>query len=174
MAAQIQWGISFDHALASFAKRVDTPLVQRTVSLVIEASNSGGNVIDVLTAASDDAREIQMIQAERKGGMQIYVMIIYIAFLVFLGVIGILNVKFMPEVSQAVAAASGVTVGSITFAAFDIQAFRTLFFHAAVIQGLGGGFVAGAMEDGKPVAGLRHGFAMTIIAYVAFRTVLGG
>lgn len=174
MAAQIEWGVSFDNALVSFSKRVNTPLVQRTVSLIIEASNSGGNVIDVLTAASDDAREIQMINSERKGGMQIYVMIIYIAFLVFLGVIAVLNVKFMPEVAKAVAGAEGVTVGSITFAAFDIQGFRTLFFHAAIIQGLGGGFVAGAMEDGKPVAGLKHAFAMTVIAYVAFRFFLGG
>ncbi|MDX1611534.1 MAG: type II secretion system F family protein, partial [Candidatus Thermoplasmatota archaeon] len=174
MAAQIEWGVSFEQALTSFAQRVETPLVKRTTSLIIEAQSSGGNVIDVLTAASDDAREIQMIHAERKGGMQIYVMIIYIAFLVFLGVIAILNVKFMPEVANAVAGASGVTVGSITFAEFDIQAFRTLFFHAAVIQGLGGGFVAGAMEEGKPVAGLKHAFAMVIIAYVAFRFLLGG
>ncbi len=174
MAAQIEWGVSFEDALESFAERVDTPLVNRTVSLVNEASKSGGDVMDVLTAAADDAREIQMIDAERKGGMQIYVMIIYIAFFVFLGVIAILNVKFMPEVSKAVAGAEGVSIGSVTFKEFDMQMFRTLFFHASVIQGLGGGFVAGSMEEGKPVAGLKHAFAMTIIAYVVFRFLLGG
>ncbi|PSG97174.1 hypothetical protein BRD56_06870 [Thermoplasmatales archaeon SW_10_69_26] len=174
MAAQIEWGVSFEDALQSFAQRVDTPLVQRTVSLVIEASTAGGNVKDVLEAAAEDAREIQMIHSERRSGMQIYVMIIYIAFAVFLGVIGVLNVKFMPEVAKAVAGAEGVSVGSITFEEFDIQTFQTLFFHAAIIQGLGGGFVAGSMQDGKPVAGLKHAFAMTMIAYVTFRLFLGG
>jgi flagellar protein FlaJ len=174
MAAQIEWGVSFDEALKSFAKRVDTPLVQRTVSLVIEASNAGGNVKDVLDAAAEDAREIQMIHSERRSGMQIYVMIIYIAFAVFLGVIGVLNVKFMPEVAKAVSGAEGVSVGSVTFEEFDIQTFQTIFFHAAIIQGLGGGFVAGSMQEGKPVAGLKHAFAMTIIAYITFRLFLGG
>ncbi len=174
MAAQIEWGVSFDRALSSFAERVETPLVQRTASLVIEASNSGGDVIDVLEAASEDAREIKQIEHERRSGMQIYVMIIYIAFLVFLGVIGVLNVKFMPEVADAVSGASGVSVGSIEFEEFDMQTFRTLFFHAAVVQGLGGGFVAGSMEEGSPSAGLKHAFAMTMLAYVAFRFLLGG
>jgi flagellar protein FlaJ len=174
MAAQIEWGVSFDRALKSFAERVDTPLVQRSVSLVIEASNSGGDVMDVLQAAAEDAREIQQIKHERKSGMQIYVMIIYIAFLVFIGVIGVLNVKFMPEVARAVGEAEGVSVGSITFEDFDMQTFQTLFFHAAVIQGLGGGFVAGSMEEGRPSAGLKHAFAMTMMAYLAFRLLLGG
>ncbi len=173
MAAQIEWGVSFERALTSFAERVDTPLVQRTVSLVIEASNSGGEVMEVLEAAAEDAREIQQIEHERQSGMQIYVMIIYIAFLVFIGVIAILNTKFMPEVAKAVSGASGVSVGSITFEEFDMQVFQTLFFHAAIIQGLGGGFVAGSMEEGRPAAGLKHAFAMTMGAYLVFRFMLG-
>jgi flagellar protein FlaJ len=174
MAAQIEWGISFDDALRGFAERVDTPLVQRSVSLVIEASQSGGNVQDVLEAAAEDARQIQMIHSERRSGMQIYVMIIYIAFAVFLGVIGVLNVKFMPEVAKAVSGAEGVSIGSISFQEFDIQTYRTIFFHAAIVQGLGGGFVAGSMQEGKPVAGLKHAFIMTIIGYLVFRLLLGG
>lgn len=173
MAIQIEWGVSFSDALQRFANRVKTPLIGRTVSLVIEASNSGGNVVDVLTAAADDAREIQQIVKERKQSMSIYVMIIYIAFAVFVGVIAVLNAQFIPEVAKAVEKADGVSIGGLRFKAFDVEDFKTLFFHAAVIQGFGGGIVGGIMSGGRPINGLRHSFIMVLSAWVLFRLVIG-
>ncbi len=176
MAAQLEWGVSFTDALARFSERVDTPLIGRTTNLIVEASNAGGNVVDVLTAAADDSREIQQILKERRDSMSIYVMIIYVAFLVFIGVIGILNAQFIPEISKAVTEAyeqGARSVGGLVFAPVDEQAFRTLFFHAAIIQGFGGGLVAGVMSGGKPVEGLKHAFLMISIAYVIFRFFLG-
>jgi flagellar protein FlaJ len=173
MAAQIQWGVSFSSALERFAARVNTPLIRRTVSLVIQASNAGGNVVDVLTAAADDAREIQQIVKERKQSMSIYLMIIYIAFAVFVGVIAVLNAQFIPEVSKAVSKADGVSIGGLHFKKFDQDHFKTLFFHAAIIQGFGGGIVGGVMSGGKPVQGLRHSFILVLCAWVLFRLLIG-
>ncbi|MHB8603873.1 MAG: type II secretion system F family protein, partial [Thermoplasmatota archaeon] len=173
MAAQIEWGVSFTDAFERFGKRVKTPLIERTVALVVQAANAGGNVVDVLTAAADDAREIQQILKERKGSMSIYVMVIYVSFFVFMGVIGVLNAQFIPEVSKAVSKAAGVSIGGLHFTKIDDQAFKTLFFHAAIVQGFGGGLVAGVMEGGKPVSGLKHAFIMIAIAYVAFRFLIG-
>ena len=173
MAAQIEWGVSFSDALLRFSSRVNTPLIGRTVSLVIEASNAGGNVVDVLTAAADDAREIQQIVKERKQSMSIYVMIINIAFAVFIGVIAVLNAQFIPEVAKAVSKADGVSIGGLNFRAFDEDDFKILFFHAAVIQGLGGGLVGGVMSGGKLIHGLRHSFILIVIAWVLFRLVIG-
>lgn len=172
MAAQIEWGVSFSDALDRFAKRVRTPLIERTVSLVIQASSAGGNVVDVLTAAADDAREIQQIVKERRQQMSIYVMIIYIAFAVFVGVIAVLNAQFIPEVAKAVEKADGVSIGGLNFKKFDQEDFKILFFHAAVIQGLGGGIVGGVMSQGKMVHGLRHSFILVGIAWVLFRLVI--
>ncbi|HUR69063.1 MAG TPA: type II secretion system F family protein [Candidatus Thermoplasmatota archaeon] len=173
MAAQIEWGVSFSDALERFAKRVDTPLIERTVSLIIQASSAGGNVVDVLTAAADDAREIQQIVKERKQQMSIYTMIIYIAFAVFIGVIAVLNAQFIPEVAKAVSKADGVSIGGLNFKKFDEDDFKILFFHAAIIQGLGGGIVGGVMAGGKPIHGLRHSFILVVIAWVLFRLIIG-
>jgi archaeal flagellar protein FlaJ len=173
MANQIEWGVSFSDSLQRFSKRVRTPLIERTVSLVVEASNSGGNVVDVLTAAADDAREIQQIVKERKQSMSIYVMIIYIAFAVFVGVIAVLNAQFIPEVAKAVEKADGVSIGGLNFRKFNEEDFKTVFFHAAVIQGFGGGIVGGIMGGGKPIHGLRHSFILVLAAWVLFRVVIG-
>jgi flagellar protein FlaJ len=172
MASQITWGVSFVEALRLFGERVRTPLIGRSVSLIIEASNSGGNVVEILKAAADDAREIKQIQAERKQNMGIYVIIIYLAFMVFIAVIEIMYSQFIPQIHKAVSGASGASVGGMTFTPFDIETYKTLFFHAALIQGVGGGLISGVMEEGKAIMGLRHAFIMVIIAYLAFRFVV--
>lgn len=174
MAAQIEWGVSFNEALTRFGNRVKTPMVGRASSLIVQANEAGGNVVDVLTAAANDSREIQLLLRERRTSMSIYVMIIYVSFFVFLAVIWILTAQFVPEVAKAVRGASGATVGGLTFRAFDVQAFNDVFFHGALVQGLGGGLVAGVMEEGRPIAGLKHAFIMIVISYVIFRFFIGG
>src|SRR5581483_1034192 len=82
MSAQVEWGISFTDALERFAERVRTPLIVRTVSLVTEAARAGGSVVDILNAASSDAREIQQILDDRRRQMGIYSVIIYVSFFV--------------------------------------------------------------------------------------------
>ena len=96
LLVQISWGSSVENALESFAKRVNTKLIKRTIYLIIEASRSGGNVADVLDAASKDARELKLIDAERRAGMLSYVAVVYVRMVVFLMVIVILCKSLIP------------------------------------------------------------------------------
>jgi flagellar protein FlaJ len=173
MSAQVEWGVSFTESLQRFAKRVGTPLIERTVALIVEASKAGGNVIDILTAASDDAREIKQILEERKRQMGIYGIIIYIAFFVFLIVVFILAAQFLPAFDAAAGKSTGAQVGGASIAAFDVDAFSTIFFHAALVQGIGGGLVSGIMQEGHPINGLKHSVIMTIVAWITFRLLIG-
>lgn len=172
MASQVEWGVSFNEALQRFALRTRTPLIERTVSLVCEAASSGGNVVEILSAASEDAREIKNIMVERKQHMSVYSMIIYIAFGVFLVVIGVLNSQFIPELAAAAGDAAGESVGGLRFGNIDVPTYQRIFWHAAIAQGIGGGLVAGVMTDGHPFSGLRHSVIMTAVAYVVFRFLI--
>lgn len=172
MSNQVEWGISFTDSLERFQQRVKTPLISRIVSLVTEASRAGGSVVDILTAAATDAQEIQQILEERRRQMGIYSVIIYVAYLVFLVVIFVLANQFLPSFQEAVKGASGQQVGGFQFAAFNVSTYVRIFWHAALIQGIGGGLVAGLMTEGHPVGGLKHSFAMVIISWVFFRGFL--
>jgi flagellar protein FlaJ len=97
IAREISWGSSVDNALNNFAKRVNTKLIIRTVSLIIEASRSGGNVADVLDAASKDTREMKLIESERKAGMMAYIAVIYVGFGVFLLIVLVLCKGLLPN-----------------------------------------------------------------------------
>lgn len=182
MADQLSWNVSFEEALERFGDRVDTPLVQRATTLIIEASRSGGHVIDVLDAAATDAREIKTLENERRLTMTLYTVVIYIAFFVFLGVAAVLYGQFIPEVlasTQDVAGQGGVgsqasgAIGNIGTSDLVLSDYRTFFFIASISQGIGNGILAGLMETGKALNGLRHAFWMTAVTLVVFAFFLG-
>lgn len=172
MAAQVEWGVEFGDALRRFAERVNTPLIDRTVSLVVEAQRSGGNVVDVLTAASTDAREIKQIIAERNEQMSMYQVVVFIAFFVFIAVVLVLSAQFIPAFKDAVGGVEGQQVGGLQFRDFDPEDFNTLFFHAALIQAIGGGLVGGVLTKGDPLAGFMPTTFMVIASWLSFRVIL--
>jgi flagellar protein FlaJ len=52
--------------------------------------------------------------------------------------------------------------------AFDVNVFNRLFFHAAVMQGVCSGLIAGVMGEGSVLAGLKHSIIMLTMAYLLF------
>ena len=175
MSAQVEWGVAFDEALQRFADRIGSPLIHRITQLVIEAQHSGGSVVDVLAAASDDAREIQQIVQGRNQQMSAYSMVIYIAFFVFLAVVLVLQMQFIPAFKTAVdsAQASGARpVGGLQFRKFDPEDFNTAFFHAGIAQAIGGGLVGGVLTKGNPIRGMSSIVVMLACSWLAFRVLV--
>ncbi len=170
MAIQISWGVSFTDSLKRFGSRIKTPLVQRTTSLVVKASEAGGKISDVIDAASKNVREIKILQAERKMEMQMYLLIIYVAFFVFLAVIVILSATFLPEFAKATESTS--SVGGISFGSVSLKEYKFIYICTALVQAVGNGIVAGILGEGRVAAGLRHGTIMVIVTYILFRVIL--
>ena len=173
MAHQLSWGTPFPEALALFSERVGTPLVTRAVSLIVKATRAGGNVKDVLAAAARDSRELKALEADRRLGMALYVIVIYVAFGVFLAVTAALQGLLIPSVIQSTqglegAAAGALAVGSkLTKSDFDL-----IFFGIGIVQALGSGLVAGAMSEGNMAAGLKHSAIMVAISALVLGVLL--
>lgn len=173
MAAQIEWGVPATKALRLFAARVNTPLVNRCVSIIVKASEAGGDVADVLTAVSNDAKESRMLLKERRVQMSIYVAIVYVAFFVFMATILIMNYVFLPEMLRAGAPqASGATAGSTMIQISSIKTIQDIYIYALIIHAAGDGILAGVIDTGKISNGLRHSFIMVLVAYMLFRVIL--
>ena len=173
IARQISWGSSVENALTAFAKRVNTKLIKRTISLIIETSRSGGNVADVLEAASRDAREIKLIESERRASMMSYVAVIYVGMGVFLLILVVLCTGFLPAMVGT--GAQGLHQTAMQKSDLMTQGDVTqLFFLAALIQSGLMGIVAGVFEEGNPVFGVKHTFIMLLIVWLIFKLVVGG
>ena len=171
IAQQISWGSSVDEAMASFASRVHTKLIRRTISLIIEASRSGGNVADVLDAASRDAREIRLLEMERRASMLSYVAVIYVGMVVFLAIIAILSGTLIP----AMTATSTTGMATVVKGSGGITKDHVVpvFFLATLIQGAGMGIVTGVFEEGNVVSGVKHVFIMVLITWIVFKFFVG-
>jgi len=177
MAAQIGWGISATEALKLFSERVQTPLVRRTCGIIIKAANAGGNVADILTLVSTDIKESQLTRAEKELNMKAYMIVIYVAFFVFLATVLILNAVFIPQIQNAGGKSSGaeggISSGATTVNAALIPQVRFIYMASALVHGLGDGITAGILENGQLGNGLKHSFVMVLLAYLMLRFMLG-
>lgn len=172
ISQQVSWGGSVTEALESFAQRVNTKSIRRTITLIIEASNSGGNVADVLDVAAKDAREIKMLEAERRTNMASYVVVIYVGMFVFLAIVLILCTSFIPamvggEGSQGM---QGVMGGGSTTSQKEIS---NMFYLACLVQAFGSALVAGVFEDGRYTSSVKHIFIMVFSTWIMFKLLLG-
>lgn len=165
---EMSWGVNFVEALYRFGQGLGTKLADRSVDLIAKASKAGGDVSEVLRAAAKDTFEVVNLQTERSNNMLIYVIIVLVSFAVFLFVIAILVSSFLSTMATAGAAAA--SSGAQGFMGkIDIFIYKRLFSHAAMLQGLFSGMVAGQMGEGRFVAGLKYSAIMLIIAWVTFR-----
>ena len=174
MADQLSWNVSFHEALERFGARVETPLVQRAVNLILQADRSGGSTTDVLLAAARDAREIKNLENERRQTMSLYTIVVYITFFVFLSVAATLYGQFAPAIVESTRAVQGSTLqandlGQSTLSLADYQLF---YFVAAIVQAVGDGVVGGLLGSGRASLGLRHAFIMVLATYVTFILLL--
>jgi flagellar protein FlaJ len=160
---QMSWGMSFEEALLTFRKRVDTVLVQRTVPMIIEASRSGGHVEKVFDPMGKFIQTTLLLDKERRTQTRPYIAIIYVAFFVFLFTIILLFKSFFVSIEQL------PTLGTAMIATEDM---RLMFFHMTAIQGFFGGLIAGKMGEGTINAGLKHCLVLMICGYVAIKLFL--
>lgn len=178
MADQVSWGVLFNDALAQFAQRVKTALVQRSTYLIIEASRTGGSVAEILKAAAKDAYEIKGLESERKTTMTTYLIVIYVVYFVFLAVISVLALQFIPQViaaNDAVANSTALSGGNINIGGtpFTQESINFSYFMAGMVQSIGNGLVGGVLSEGRVSAGLRHVAIMSLMTWIVFRLLVG-
>ena len=176
MAAQISWGVPTSQALRNFAKRIDTPLVNRVVAIIIKANDAGGNVADVLTLVSQDAKEVHLSEDEQRIAMTSYLAVIYISFAVFIVVIIILNTQFLAQMAEAGAhlEGQGGGGGGAEIRTENIPVIGFIFTLAVFAHAIGDGIVAGVLQTGKVASGMQHSFVLTLMGFFALRVLYGG
>lgn len=171
ISRQISWGSSVEDALRAFSRRINTKLVKRTISLIIEASRSGGNVADVLDAASKNARELKLIDSERRTNMMAYVAVVYVGMMVFLLIIVILSKTLIPNMLGTKMSGDIGMGGSSNISPSKVT---LMFFTANLVQSGFMGIVTGVFEEGNVISGVKHVFIMLLITWVVFKFIVMG
>ncbi|GAB3694005.1 type II secretion system F family protein [Halorubrum pallidum] len=174
----IDWGADVATALWRLERRVRSPMVSRAITLVTNAMYASGDIGPVLRIAADEARATWSLRRERRQVMLTYLVVIYVSFFVFLGIIAALSVSFIPAVEAAAVPSGGADAGGglpggpsgITDGLGDIDgfAYEQLFFHAAAVQAVCSGLVAGQLGEGSVRDGVKHVVVLLALTLVAF------
>ncbi|MFW5918372.1 MAG: secretion system protein, partial [Haloferacaceae archaeon] len=104
---------------------------------------------------------------------------IYVAFLVFLGIIIALVVAFIPavEAADSVGMSDPQLQGTMSTGLFsgigdvDTEAYALLFSHVAAIQAVCTGLIAGQLGEGGVHDGAKHATILLALAYVVFSLI---
>jgi len=137
----------------------------------------------VLRIAANEAKATRRLERDRRNELLTYVVVIYIAFFVFLAIIVALDTIFIPNIPVAEAAAAtadgsqaaadeAISTGpfseSTQLTQADKDRYSLVFFHTGLVQTVCSGLVAGQMGDGTVKAGVKHAAVMLTIAYGLF------
>lgn len=160
--AMLTWGIPYDDALEAMGRRVGTPLMRRTVTILNEVGKSGGHLYEILDGVHAHVREIHDLEKERKRQISPYVAIIYAADGVYLFVVLILFTTFFAQLKGL--AQSGTPFGS----GINPEVFYVWFFHMSIVEAVIGGFMCGKMSAGSSSAGMLHVLILLAISLVLF------
>ena len=113
LANQIEWGISIRQALTSLGKDTKNLTIQRAVAIVIQAEQSGGRMDDVLESVTKSIQSIKELKDERKSNIFSQTVEGYIVFYIFVIIMLVLQVKFLPKIQEMSASISGTGVGGL-------------------------------------------------------------
>lgn len=179
LANQLEWAIPFHKAFIRMADETGNKLIQRSVLAVVEAEQYGGNIEDVLNSITESLIQIKKIRAQRESSIHSQVVQNYIIFLIFLGVLVIIqnllvpyiigmgvNELGMPIISTDRIASAPVKVSvRIDFSSPALflttlgqwfLSLRGIFLMLAIIQSVFAGLVIGKLAEANFRAGVKH------------------
>jgi len=176
LANQIEWGIPTAKALETFALDTKNKVVKRSVSIITEAEQSGGNISDILTSVVDSVINIKKMKEERKSSVYSQIVQGYIIFYVFIAIMLILQLWLFPKLTNIeTASALKSGIGGIGGIALGTKAFNldTTFFSLIMIQGFFAGIMIGKFSEGTLKTGLLHSLIMIVSAALIITTIKG-
>ena len=174
----IKWGSDVETALKRMDRRIGSPVVTRAITLSTNAMETSDDIAPVLEIAADEARSSQVLSRQRRQTMLTYLVVIYVAFLVFLGIMAALMISFIPAIEDVIAQMADATDGEQPPGGglglvgqtddINITGYETVFFHVTVVQAICSGLVAGQLGQGSVKDGVKHATIMLSITYVVF------
>jgi flagellar protein FlaJ len=161
LTVQMSWGTSFEGALTKLKDRIGSPIVNRFCALVLEASRSGGQIKKVFTGTSGFMEEMKEMDEDTNAQMRPYIMIIYIAFFVFLFTAIILVRSFFTPLEGYPQILSQLSI-------VGVKTYKDFFYRDMLVSALTGGLMAGKIGERRVLGGLKHAIVLSVVGYVAF------
>lgn len=164
---EIRRGRALGSALLALARRSNSLLYERAFHLIVEGVERGAAVAGVLDAVSEDVREVQAIQRERRASTMQQVL--------FLFVVALFAAPLIAGLTVAVGGMFKETAGATATTALPPEV-STIVMLYIVIQAFICALAVGVIRYGQMSKGLMFTFPFMIIAagvFFAARILIG-
>ena len=167
-AAMVKFSLTsdFEWALTWLGEKLKRPTAKRMCSILIEAYESGGKIIDILGSSVELFTSLAEYREEKASNMRPYIFVVYLGVFVFLTISCVVLVQFLGPLAVA-AMNPQEGQAALLHNVLDMDYYKSILFWAAVIEALTGGIVAGRMSGGRIKAGLVHSvlLLLTVLAF---------
>ena len=163
-------GASWEDSLMSLAQRLERPNALRLSTILVEAHQTGGKMIEVLDTSVELFSSLNEYKEEQYNNMRPYMMTIYMATIIFLIIAYVVVNQFLTPLHVA---STGVSVeqSGLLAGILDINYYVSILFWASIIESIFGGLIAGKIGDGTLSAGLRHSIILTVLTLAFFNMI---
>jgi flagellar protein FlaJ len=158
-----------ESALRGLGDSLIQPVVRQMSTILLEAYQTGGRVIDVLSTSVELFSNLAEYREERVSQTRPYIFVVYLGTLIFLVISWVILTQFLGPL-HAAATDPGLEQTGILRSLLDIKYYKAILFWAAVMESVFGGLVAGKIGSGRISAGLLH-TVMLLSTTVAFFNV---
>lgn len=168
LANQISLGIPLSNALQIFSKDANNRTISRALTLIGEAEKAGGDIGEILEDVAGAVSMSEKIKKERKASISTLVVQGYIIFFVFLVIVIVMQYQVLPIVAgiSNLGAVGGIFGIGGSGGSLDAAELSSAFLYLLLIQGLFSGLTIGKLSEGNVKAGVKHSFALMLVAFL--------
>ncbi|MDP2974346.1 MAG: type II secretion system F family protein [Candidatus Diapherotrites archaeon] len=164
---KMEEGENLENSLRSFAGNIDSVLVKRTVSIIIDSLKAGAGLADVLDEIADDVRELHRITRERISGTMLQVIFIIAAGAIIAPIIiGLISTV----INLLMQTATGLNLSSIQInEAHATNSIIILLLQSYIlIEVVAGAIMIALVREGKMNKSIIYLPILLLVAYACF------
>ena len=184
VAKRVLTGESLDEALRRFTRQYDSPVLSRSINLLLEGVAAGGHIADLLHKISVDIQEQRILQKEMAASVMTYVIFISFAAVLAAPVLFGLSTELLTVIQAIVGNMDTSAMGGMLSVSGDVISLADFrIFSLAVLIGSAvmSALIVGVIRSGSASEGLRFvaPFVVTsVVLYVLsvalFHSLFGG
>lgn len=162
LANQIECGIPTRTALTTFSHDTNNKIIKRSISIIIEAEQSGGDITDIITSVVDSVITTKKMKLERRSSTHSQIVQGYMVYYIFIAIMLALQLWLFPKLAglSSTIQGSASTVGGLLQTTSQSFNMDFSFFSLIMIQGLFAGIMVGKFSEGTIKNGLLHALAL--------------
>jgi flagellar protein FlaJ len=156
---EVSRGRTLESALLALARRSNAPLYDRAFHLIVEGIERGAALANVLDSVANDAKEIGVIQRERKTTTMQPIM--------FLFAVALFAAPFIIGITVGVGSIQVGAAGSAGNTGLPPE-IKTIAMMYVMIQGFVCGLAVGVIRFGKMTKGISYSIMFLIAGLIVF------